>query len=483
VRILLATDTASEGIDLQKHCRRMVHVEIPFNPNRLEQRNGRIDRHGQPAPEVDIYHFVGSGYEARAGSLDGDLEFLSRAARKVEQIRNDLGDAGTVLAQQVERAMLGFDATVEVTAPQTASRSTLKRLERELRERIVVLRQKIDDSIADLGIEPEAIERVVRVGLELGRQAPLEAVTLPRLRNHRDGARAFAVPDLTRTWSAAAVGLYDEIRDRRLPITFDRAVADGRDDVVLAHLGHQLVGQSLRLLRAEMWSSGADSRLARVAGALVADASLVEPSLLVHARLVVVGHDGARLHEETIVAGGRLGGATGFARYNVGETEGALAARRAAALPQHHRVELEAAWPRIAGAVQSAVEARGADRRAALESKLQERAEREATAMRSVLNELRDTIERELERVDRNEAEQLRLWEAANELERRQLRRDLDSLRTRVAAIPAEIERDEGRLRRRYAEPRAIVFPAAIEFLVPRRFADRALGLAARRPT
>ncbi len=53
VRILLATDAASEGIDLQNHCSRLLHYEIPWNPNRLEQRNGRIDRHGQRAPEVN----------------------------------------------------------------------------------------------------------------------------------------------------------------------------------------------------------------------------------------------------------------------------------------------------------------------------------------------------------------------------------------------------------------------------------------------
>ena len=60
MRILLATDAASEGIDLQNHCPRLIHYEIPWNPNRLEQRNGRIDRHGQQAAEVLIYHFVGS---------------------------------------------------------------------------------------------------------------------------------------------------------------------------------------------------------------------------------------------------------------------------------------------------------------------------------------------------------------------------------------------------------------------------------------
>ena len=66
VRILLATDAAAEGLNLQNHCYRLIHYEIPWNPNRLEQRNGRIDRHGQKgflAPngerQVFVYHFVG----------------------------------------------------------------------------------------------------------------------------------------------------------------------------------------------------------------------------------------------------------------------------------------------------------------------------------------------------------------------------------------------------------------------------------------
>jgi hypothetical protein len=95
VRILLATDAASEGIDLQRHCHRLVHYEIPWNPNRLEQRNGRIDRHGQPAREVRVFHFVGAGYEdAAPGSLEGDLQFLWTAVTKVEAIREDLGSVG-----------------------------------------------------------------------------------------------------------------------------------------------------------------------------------------------------------------------------------------------------------------------------------------------------------------------------------------------------------------------------------------------------
>jgi superfamily II DNA or RNA helicase len=47
VRVLVATDSAGEGIDLQDHCHRLVNFDIPFNPSRLEQRIGRIDRYGQ----------------------------------------------------------------------------------------------------------------------------------------------------------------------------------------------------------------------------------------------------------------------------------------------------------------------------------------------------------------------------------------------------------------------------------------------------
>ena len=114
VRILLATDAASEGLDLQNHCSKLIHYEIPWNPNRMEQRNGRIDRHGQKADYVRVFHFVSKGYKQRQSStftlpmseLDADLEFLMRVAQKVETIREDLGSVGQVLADDVEAAML-----------------------------------------------------------------------------------------------------------------------------------------------------------------------------------------------------------------------------------------------------------------------------------------------------------------------------------------------------------------------------------------
>src|SRR5437764_14101743 len=176
VRILLATDAASEGIDLQNHCSRLIHYEIPWNPNRLEQRNGRIDRHGQRASEVNIYHFVSSkfrhaslGEDLNVGELDDDLEFLMRAVRKVESIREDLGKVGPVIAEQVEDAMLGRRRRLDTrTAEEKAAplRSLLK-FERRLREQIDRLREQLDESRRELSLTPQHVQSVVQIALEL----------------------------------------------------------------------------------------------------------------------------------------------------------------------------------------------------------------------------------------------------------------------------------------------------------------------------
>lgn len=54
-RVLIATDCLSEGINLQEHFTAVLHYDLPWNPNRLEQREGRVDRYGQPADKVYAY--------------------------------------------------------------------------------------------------------------------------------------------------------------------------------------------------------------------------------------------------------------------------------------------------------------------------------------------------------------------------------------------------------------------------------------------
>ena len=89
VRILLATDAAREGLNLQKYCFNLFHYDIPWNPARLEQRNGRIDRKLQPAPTVYCRYFL---YENREEDT-----ILRRIVEKTETIYRELGGFGTVL--------------------------------------------------------------------------------------------------------------------------------------------------------------------------------------------------------------------------------------------------------------------------------------------------------------------------------------------------------------------------------------------------
>ena len=50
--LLVATDCLSEGLSLQDGFNAVVHYDLPWNPNRLEQREGRVDRFGQTSPKV-----------------------------------------------------------------------------------------------------------------------------------------------------------------------------------------------------------------------------------------------------------------------------------------------------------------------------------------------------------------------------------------------------------------------------------------------
>ncbi|HUY88263.1 MAG TPA: helicase-related protein [Pirellulales bacterium] len=219
VRILLATDAAAEGLNLQNHCYRLIHYEIPWNPNRLEQRNGRIDRHGQKGflaangeRQVFVYHFISQGYKqrqqslpsSRSSDLDADLEFLLRVAQKVETIREDLGSYGTVLADDVEQAMLGRGYSMPgVSRADTNAEPVRKMLkfERDLAKQIDELLDQYRETQRELRLSPDNIRKVVEVGLALAEQPPL--IPIP----HPSGKPVFTLPALKHSWAACAEGL------------------------------------------------------------------------------------------------------------------------------------------------------------------------------------------------------------------------------------------------------------------------------------
>lgn len=474
VRILLATDAAAEGINLQNHCYRLIHYEIPWNPNRLEQRNGRIDRHGQkgyPGPNgeklVFVYHFVGKGYKdrqqsgftTRAADLDADLEFLMRVAQKVETIREDLGSYGIVLADDVEQAMLGHGYSLGGTNKAETKAEPVRKMlkfERDLTKQIKELLVQYRETQRELRLSPENILKVVEVALQLADQPAL--IPCP----DHPGKPVFVLPALKGTWAACAEGLEHPHTKEIRPITFDHALADGRDDVVLAHLNHRLVQMSLRLLRAEVWSVKGRKRLNRITVRLVPNHSLSTPAVIAHARLVVIGGDSHRLHEEIITAGGVIKEGR-FTRLGVTEVEKLLAEAGNDEAYEPMQKRLLEMWDRIASPLAQSLEVRMKDRTSGLQKKLTERSDKEAHDIEAILTELKKAIETEL---DEPEYEQLTLFD---EPEKEQFERNRDFLRARVKAIPDEIEHETAAIRARYADPQPRMFPVAVTFLVPER--------------
>ena len=85
-RLLVATDCLSEGINLQQHFDAVIHYDLAWNPTRHEQREGRVDRFGQPAREVRILTWWG-----RDNAMDAMI--LDVLIRKYTAIRKELGVA------------------------------------------------------------------------------------------------------------------------------------------------------------------------------------------------------------------------------------------------------------------------------------------------------------------------------------------------------------------------------------------------------
>ncbi len=85
-RVLVATDCLSEGINLQERFDAVVHNDLSWNPTRHEQREGRVDRYGQPEQTVRVVTFYGEN-----SPIDGLV--LEVLLRKHQQIRKSLGVA------------------------------------------------------------------------------------------------------------------------------------------------------------------------------------------------------------------------------------------------------------------------------------------------------------------------------------------------------------------------------------------------------
>lgn len=121
--VLVSTDSLAEGLNLHRRCRDLIHVDLPYNPNRLEQRNGRIDRYGQQAEPVIRYLYL-------AGTFEEDL--LLRLITKHETARASLEVMPDTLGVTADTPRLGLvsgfaQRQAELFAPGVSAIRTIDR--------------------------------------------------------------------------------------------------------------------------------------------------------------------------------------------------------------------------------------------------------------------------------------------------------------------------------------------------------------------
>jgi hypothetical protein len=212
-----------------------------------------------------------------------------------------------------------------------------------------------------------------------------------------------------------------------------------------------------------MWSHRKGAGLHRVTARIVPNEALDAPAVVAHGRLVVLGGDDGRLHEEITAAGGFLREGR-LSRINVGQTEAALQAVTSGRPSNRVTARFVEAWPRIREGVMGALEARVRERASALQRQLEEQRDREVADLRTILEELARTIREEL-------ATSPPLQPELPFSEKRQLELDREAIRARLDAIPDEIARESAQILKRYAAITPRLFPVAVTFLVPERLA------------
>ncbi|MFC1641331.1 DISARM system SNF2-like helicase DrmD [Myxococcota bacterium] len=478
VRILIATDSAREGLNLQNYCADLFHFDVPWNPLRMEQRNGRVDRTLQPAKEVRCHYFV---YSERAEDT-----VLDRLVIKVDTIRRELGSLGGVSMARIEKALeCGIDSAVlqaieeadklpcqaETTRQELESRcADVKALQKDLDEARGILNR----SRRVMDYREGLLREVVEVGLELVGAHRLEAVG-----EVVEGQVAYQLPPLPPSWDRTLDSLRrprrrDELerkwRQEPPQAVVFRALDRIGESRVHLHLGHPFVQRILARFLSQ--GSGAQD-LSRVT--IVPDTKTGDPRAIAFGRLALFGPGAARLHDELIaVSAPWLASGGGDHLVPSADAEDDALIERleqslvnALALPPvpeplrrrlagSAAADFSALWPHVRDEAED-----HAHRAAQL---LSSRGEKEAEDLRRILTAQRIGIQkhlaRQLELLPEFEVEPMRL-------QREQLESERSDMQKRLCRIEDELRAEPDELRALYTVSLQRLIPVGLVYLWP----------------
>ena len=517
LRILIATDAAREGVNLQNHCKHLIHFDIPWNPSKLEQRNGRIDRKLQQAPQVWCHYFL---LEDRPE--DRVMEVL---IQKTEVIRKELGSLSPLVQLQVEEALEGGidldrldvvqrqlegmdSAGSERGALLQRSREELEATRhRQLEEQQDTLRRLLAKSEQWLAFEHDPFRQALNVSLELLGVSGLEPHTDER------GQPCWRLADPESLVSQTRDSSWDTTLDSLRGVKPAKAfLSDWRQEnpvrpvifsdpgrlsaeAVHLHLEHRLVQ---RLLSRFLAQGFLHHELKR---ACVVPCRDPQPRLIVLGRLSLFGEGAARLHDEliTVMADWHPGADRQQALEPVGGEQrqavwallqealkeaagGSLPAVDTSRLQSGADADVTALLPQLQQEAERAL--------AAATGLLQERGRLEAEALKTVLRNqrqrIRDTVRQrsqEIARLDRKAAKAeatpliTGLADVVNipeldpasmsERERRQLASDQKHWQRRLETIDTELSSEPKRIEVSYKVVTHRLEPAGLVYLWP----------------
>ncbi len=263
VRILIATDAAREGLNLQAHCYNLFHFDVPWNPSRMEQRNGRIDRKLQPKDEVFCHYFV---YQQRP-----EDRILQVLVRKTETIKEELGSLSQVIDAKLAKALSrgiqhrsidALESEIKSTDLDDTRRAVIEDELEASRERQSALREQINRlqtllqrSRESIGLSETHFQSAISCSLSL-----MGAEQLGSTQND-NGTECFKFPAIDEragadpTWAETMDTLrVPRKRDQKLwewrrtspirPVVFEDTGLVG-DDVVHLHLEQRVVQRLL----------------------------------------------------------------------------------------------------------------------------------------------------------------------------------------------------------------------------------------------
>jgi len=494
LRILIATDAAREGVNLQNYCADLFHFDVPWNPSRMEQRNGRIDRKLQRESEVRCYYFLlPQRFEDRV---------LKVLVQKTAKIQEELGSLSPVVEKNIskllDQGIRGSEEhrlreAIEVSDcadSESVDKGTVIKEELEAirirREKLYQQQAELEDMLQDsqhwLGLDDRHFRDTLSASLEILGAKPLEPLDPNEVVQDSERAR-WVLPALDQqagaetTW-ANTLDTLRPVRKKKQklwewrkettirPVVFrDPGTLDG--EVVHLHLEHRLVQ---RLLGRFLSQGFLYDELTRACVCLTDDPV---PKVIALGRLSLYGERAARLHDEIIAVAaewiapeargrGRLRPLSEGEKENVlGVLEQSLATPRLRDVPASVKERFQAYAPRDVEELIPHLERRAQVLTERANKKLQERGIKEAKEMKKLLEEQRDRI---LKQEKQYETYQLSLF---SKDEMRQIEADSRHWRIRLAELEEDIIKEPERIEQAYQVKADRVEPVGLVYLWP----------------